>query len=336
MRFAVIGAGSWGSAVAWLLGSGGHTVCQWARNSEVACAINGQHRNPRYLSDVELPASISATLAMDEALGGADAVVMATPSSAVRTAAKVMAAYVGKGSAGAATPILLLSKGIEHDSGELLLDVLASELGTAERLAVLSGPNHAEEVARGMLCGTVIAANRPEVAAVFQEALACNSFRVYTSEDCIGVQLCGAAKNPIAIAAGVAQGLELGDNTAAMLMTRGLAEISRLVQAVGGQARTCMGLAGMGDLVVTCTSPHSRNRSFGEALAAGQTLADYERQTHMVVEGALACRSLPALAAKHGVALPITEQVRNLVWGGGNIDALLADLLERPFKPEFY
>jgi len=336
MRLAVVGAGSWGSAVAWLLGNNGHQVCIWARDAELVSVLNREGKNPRYLSEVQMPPSVKGNAELAQALDGAEAVVLATPSVAARQTGVALAAFIGKDSARPALPLLLLSKGIEHESGKLLLDVLAEELGAPERLAVLSGPNHAEEVARGLLSATVVAARSPEVAALFQTALSNANFRVYTAADTTGVQLCGAAKNVIAIAAGVAAGLGLGDNSAAMLMTRGLAEISRLAVALGGEQQTCMGLAGMGDLIVTCTSHFSRNRSFGEELARGGTLEAYMQRTHMVVEGAVACRSLPLLAQGAGIEMPISEHVRAVVWEGREVQAMLASLLERPAKPEFY
>jgi glycerol-3-phosphate dehydrogenase (NAD(P)+) len=339
MKIAVIGAGSWGSAIAWLLGNNGHAVRLWARSPELASAINSEHRNPRYISNVPLPASLVATASLSDALDAAEAVVLATPSAAVRTTAQAMADKLGRGRTGNSLPLLLLAKGLEiceyPKPPLLLLDVLAAELGAPERLAVLSGPNHAEEVALRMPAGSVVAARESGVAELFQQVLATPSFRVYSSDDCVGVQLCGAGKNVIAIAAGVAAGLKLGDNLAAMLMTRGLAEISRLVAASGGQPQTCMGLAGMGDLIVTCSSRHSRNRAFGLALAKGATLTKYEADTHMVVEGARACRALPALAATLSVEMPISEHVRGVVWEGRPLDKTLASLLDRPTKPEF-
>jgi len=382
MRIAVIGAGSWGSAVAWLLGSApqSHDVRLWARDEELVEAVNAQHRNPRYLASTALPPTVTATTALDVALDGAQAVVLATPSSAVRAIAARMAPYLGAAAAtgaatthaatatvtgtttatgattatgtaaatvtsaatatgaatGATTPLVLLSKGVERDSGLLLLDVLAAELGNPARLAVLSGPNHAEEVVRGLPAATVIASTGTATAAFFQEAFVTQAFRVYTSPDTTGVQLCGAAKNIIALAVGMAAGVGFGDNTAALIMTRGLAEISRLVTILGGDPLTCMGLAGMGDLVATCTSPHSRNRSFGLKLAQGTTLAQYEQQTHMVVEGALACKTVTDLAEKHGVELPISAQIRSVIWEGKPLGDTVEELTGRPAKPEFY
>ena len=216
------------------------------------------------------------------------------------------------------------------------MGVFESELGNRDRLAVLSGPNHAEEVIKGKPAGTVIASSGEDTAVLFRDLFASPTFRAYTSDDVTGVELCAAFKNVIAIAVGVAYGLGYGDNTAAMLMTRGLAEMSRLVVKCGGQAITCMGLAGAGDLIATCTSEHSRNRSFGVELARGGTLDEYRERTHMVVEGALACKTLQTLSEAYGVELPITEVVRGVVWEGADPNAAARDLFARPLTTEFY
>ncbi|MDR3136078.1 MAG: NAD(P)-dependent glycerol-3-phosphate dehydrogenase [Coriobacteriales bacterium] len=407
MRVAVIGAGSWGSAVARLLAGTGHSVMLWARNAQLVAHINATRQNPHYLPDIELGEGVAATDQMPVALQRAQAVVLATPSQAVRATCAAMASAYPPG-----VPLLLLSKGLENASGLLLLDVIAKVLATdqgsgssegkaatpresellataqgdkmpisapsgvfahaasvgvrvrefepsgvsagqaetygslkeqtpvvAERpvpLAVLSGPNHAEEVAREMLSATVIASQATAVAGFFQSLLGTDFFRIYTSTDTVGVQLCGAAKNVIAIASGLASGLGLGDNTAAMLMTRGLAEIARLVVACGGKGQTCMGLAGMGDLIATCTSQHSRNRAFGLALAAGAHYQDYERQNKMVVEGALACQSITRLACAHQVDMPICETMRGVIWEGQPLQEIIPALMRRSAKPEFY
>ncbi|MDR3053651.1 MAG: NAD(P)-dependent glycerol-3-phosphate dehydrogenase [Coriobacteriales bacterium] len=333
MRIAVIGAGSWGSAVAWLLANKGHSVSLWARDAALVATLNETHKNPRYLSDSELPASVVATTQLDQALNHAESVVLVTPSAATRAIAQKLAAT---GCLGTDVPLVLLSKGIEGGTGLLLLDVLEQELGNPARLAVLSGPNHAEEVALGIPAGTVIASSGQDTAVWLQELFSTPAFRVYTSADVIGVQLCGAAKNIIAIAVGMSAGLGYGDNTAAVIITRGLAEISRLVSKVGGEQLTCMGLAGMGDLIATCMSRHSRNRGFGLALAQGMTLEQYEQQRHMVVEGALACKAVCDLARTQGVEMPISEQVRSVVWEAQPLDAMIWKLLDRSSKPEFY
>lgn len=331
MNVTVIGAGSWGTATAIQLANNGHKVTLWARRGELAERINITGINEDYLSGVELPNTVCSISSIEIAVAQADAIVLATPSKAVRATCEELKAFYQEH-----TPVLLLSKGVENDTGLLLFDVIDSVLACRQNQAVLSGPNHAEEVARGMLSATVVAAHNENIALLFQELFASESFRVYTSSDVTGVQLCGAAKNVIAIAAGVAAGRGYGDNTAAMLMTRGLAEISRLVSAAGGESQTCMGLAGMGDLIVTCTSRHSRNRSFGEALGAGETLASYESRTRMVVEGALASKSVTELATSYEVELPICEMVRRVVWNNLPIDEMIPLLMMRPVKPEFY
>ncbi|MDR1088081.1 MAG: NAD(P)-dependent glycerol-3-phosphate dehydrogenase [Coriobacteriales bacterium] len=331
MNVTVIGAGSWGTAAAIQLALGGHKVLLWARRAELARRIEAERVNEDYLPGVLLPEDLTTTSSLEHAAEKADAMVLATPSKAVRATCELL-----KSSYRAGTPLLLLSKGIENSSGLFLLDVMDEILASRHHQAVLSGPNHAEEIARSMFSATVVAAEEPEVARLFQELFASEHFRVYTTDDTSGVQICGAAKNIIAIATGIAAGSGYGDNTAAMLMTRGLAEISRLVAARGGTSQTCMGLAGMGDLIVTCTSRHSRNRSFGEALAAGDTLASYEARTHMVVEGALASQSVVLLAHRSHVELPICEMVRRAVWEGLTLDEMIPLLMMRPAKPEFY
>ena len=211
-----------------------------------------------------------------------------------------------------------------------------AELGNVARLAVLSGPNHAEEVVKGIPSATVIASQNEATATFFQDLFACESFRTYVSDDVCGVELCAAFKNVIAIAVGISYGIGFGDNTAALLMTRGVAEMSRLVQAIGGQAITCMGLAGMGDMIATCTSEHSRNRAFGKYVAEGRTLAQYQEDTHMVVEGALACRTIQTLSRAYRVELPITDVVRAVVWEGADAQRAARVLAGRPLKTEFY
>lgn len=331
MRIAVIGAGSWGTALAQVLAGNGHDVGLWARKPEVAAAINADHRNPRYLSDVVLSERIAASSSHEEVLEGACAAVIVTPSSIMRDVADRLAGLVAED-----FPVVVCSKGVEEGSGLLPVEVFEAEMGNAARLAVLSGPNFAAEVIRGIPSGTVVASPDAGTAAFFQELFASDAFRTYASDDVIGVELCAAFKNVIAIAVGVSYGIGFGDNTAAMLMTRGIAEMSRLVVRCGGQALTCMGLAGTGDLVATCTSEHSRNRRFGKLLAEGGTLEEFTERTHMVVEGALACRTLKTLADAYGVELPITDVVRSVVWEGADPRDVAKTLTSRPLTTEFY
>ena len=331
MKIAVIGAGSWGTALAQVLAGNGHNVGLWARKPEVVQAINAEHHNPRYLSDEVLSERIVATLSHEDALLRAKAAVIVTPSNLLRGVGRALDA-----AADPRLPIVVCSKGVEEGSGLLPIDVMASEMGGRERFAVLSGPNHAEEVIRGVPAATVVASPSADTAAFFQDLFATEAFRTYTSDDVCGVELCAAFKNVIAIAVGLSYGMGFGDNTAALLLTRGLAEMSRLVVACGGQALTCMGLAGAGDMVATCMSRHSRNRRFGEMLAAGGTLADFAAKTHMVAEGAVACKSVARLAEERGVELPIAQVVRGIVWEGLDAQAAAESLASRPLTTEFY
>lgn len=331
MKVAVIGAGSWGTALAQVLASNGHEVMVWARNAEVVQTINAEHRNPRYLSDVSLHTGISATLSYEEAVRDAVAAVIVTPSNLMRDVACALADVVDK-----TFPLIICSKGVEEGSGLLPIEVFEAEMGCPERLAVLSGPNHAEEVIKGIPSGTVIASPAEKTASFFRDLFATETFRTYVSDDVCGVELCAAFKNVIAIAVGVSYGIGYGDNTAAMLMTRGLAEMSRLVVRAGGEAITCMGLAGTGDLIATCTSEHSRNRRFGKLLAEGGTLDDFTTQTHMVAEGALACKTLATLSDHYHVELPITDVVRSIVWEGADPLSVAKTLTSRPLTTEFY
>lgn len=331
MKVAVIGAGSWGTALAQTLALNGHNVSLWARKDSVVHGINHEHVNPRYLSDAKLSDNIVATTSYRDALLRAKAAVIVTPSNLLRGVARALSDVVDD-----QFPIVICSKGVEAESGYLPVGVFESELGNKDRLAVLSGPNHAEEVIKAKPAGTVIASSGQDTAVLFRDLFASPTFRTYTSDDVTGVELCAAFKNVIAIAVGVAYGLGYGDNTAAMLMTRGLAEMSRLTVKCGGQAITCMGLAGAGDLIATCTSEHSRNRSFGVELAQGGTLDGYRERTHMVVEGALACKTLKTLSDAYDVELPITDVVRSVVWEGADPKVAAKDLFARPLTTEFY
>lgn len=329
-RVAVIGSGSWGTAVARHLAINGSTVAMWAHSSEVARAINRDHANPRYLTGCALPDSIVAHDDLEGALESADAVVYVVPSNHLRDVARRSSAFVD-----ASAPVAVLTKGIEFETGKLMTQVVSDEIGLPERVAALSGPNHAEEVSRDVPSAAVIA-GLAQCASVFQTLFHSDRFRTYVSDDVVGVEVCAACKNIVAIACGIARGWGGGDNTAAMLMTRGLAEMSRLVSAMGGNPLTCMGLAGMGDLVATCTSPHSRNATFGAAFAGGETLEQYQSRTHMVVEGALACRSVDALAGRLGVEAPLTAAVKSLLHDGVSMEAVVEGLYARAPREEFY
>ena len=331
MSVAVIGAGSWGTAVARHLTVRGNEVHLWSHNAAAAASINESHVNPRYLASCELPETVRAFTGEAECLDGAESVVFVVPSSTLRETAARCAPFIQ-----GETPVIVLSKGIEFGSGKLMTEVVADELGGSQRIACLCGPNHAEEVSCDLPAATVIASADRECALYFQRLFLSDRFRVYITDDVTGVEICAAAKNVVAIACGIVRGLDLGDNAAALVMTRGLAEMSRLVAACGGNPLTCMGLAGMGDLVATCTSLHSRNSTFGAAFAAGESLESYERRTHMVVEGARACRSIRELAARRGVEVPITEAVYDLLYEHAAMADVLARLYSRTPTAEFY
>lgn len=309
MRIAVIGAGSWGTAVSWMLGGKGHDIKLWSREPEIAEGINLEHSNPMYLTDLVLSPSVYASPDVSEVLEGAEAVVMVTPSVGVRETAESMKEYLA-----ADTPIVILSKGVEGGTNFLMTEVLEDVLGNRARIAGLSGPNHAEEVSRGIPSATVVAAYEENIGRLFQDVFMTRFFRVYTNPDVVGVELCGASKNVVAVASGMCDGLGYGDNTRASLMTRGLAEMSRLGHARGAKALTYMGLAGMGDLIATCTSRHSRNRGLGELVAKGGTMEEFYERTHMVAEGALACITVDELGKAEGLELPITQQVRAVLY----------------------
>lgn len=330
-RVCVVGSGSWGTAAAGLVAPRVKQVGLWARRGEVAKAINSEHRNPAHLVDYQIPGNVFSSSELGEVARGAEAIVLAVPSDFLRTTCRQLAPIVEPD-----VPLLVLTKGIERGTCMLLADVVGEELGARGRVAVLSGPNHAEEICQGKLSAAVIASEDASVAELFRTVFVSPSFRAYASEDLVGVEVCGAIKNVIAIACGIAAGLEAGDNTLAVLMTRGIAEIGRFVSALGGDPLTCMGLAGMGDLVVTCTSRHSRNRSFGYAFASGESLADYEGRTHMVVEGARAALSAHELAERTHIEAPLCSAVHDLLYGGVSLEGAVSTLIERVPRQEFY
>lgn len=330
MRVAVIGAGSWGTAVAWLLGSKGIDVTVWAREPEIAEGINSHGRNPDFLKDVRLPPNVRSSSDVVEAASGASAVVVVTPSHGVRGVAEQMSTVLDD------IPVINLAKGVEQGTGMRMTQVLEDVLGKRERLAALSGPNHAEEVSKGVPSATVVAAYSEDVGKLFQELFMAPTFRVYTNPDVVGVELGGAAKNVVAVAAGMSDGLGYGDNTKATLMTRGLAEMSRLGVRLGANPLTYMGLAGMGDLIVTCTSRHSRNRALGEWVATGGTVDSYSAETHMVAEGAKSAVSIDDLATSLGLELPITRQVRAILYEGHSPGEAGAILMGRSAADELH
>jgi glycerol-3-phosphate dehydrogenase (NAD(P)+) len=325
---AVVGAGSWGTAVASLLARKTPTRL-WARSPAVADVINRRHANPDYLPGVALPESLMATADVEEAVGDAEILLVSVPSHGFRAVTERLAPHVGSG-----RTLVILTKGIEVGTNRRMSEIVGEVL-PGVTAGVLTGPNLAREVAEGQPAASVVALADEAQAERVQEALHSSTYRVYSSSDVIGCEVAGAAKNVIAIAAGMSDGLGFGENTRAALITRGLTELARVGTALGGQPLTFGGLAGVGDLVATCTSPRSRNRSLGFALGAGQTLAEAQAGTHMVAEGVRTAGPLVALAAQHGIEIPIVAQVAAIVAGTSSPREALADLMSRPARREW-
>ncbi|MFE2728179.1 NAD(P)H-dependent glycerol-3-phosphate dehydrogenase [Kitasatospora sp. NPDC059327] len=327
---AVLSAGSWGTAFASVLADTGTRVTMHARRAEVAEEINRNHRNERYLPGVDLPASLRATTDVERAVAGADFVVVSVPAQTLRANLATWAPLFGP-----LTVVVSLMKGIELDTGLRMSEVIREVAGVgAERVAVASGPNLAREIARKRPAASVVACVDEEVAARLQAACRTPYFRPYTNADIVGCELGGAVKNVIALAVGIAAGMGLGDNARSLLITRGLAETARLGAAIGADPHTFAGLAGMGDLVATCSSPLSRNRSFGERLGRGADVATAAAAAPQTSEGVKTSEALLALARCHRVEMPITEVVVRLLRGDVTLDQAGALLMERPPKPE--
>jgi glycerol-3-phosphate dehydrogenase (NAD(P)+) len=329
-RVAVFGAGSWGTAFSIVLADAGNDVTLWARREEVAAAVNDRRENADYLPGVELPPAIQATHDVEKALHGADVVVLATPSQSLRENLTQWAPYVERGAT-----FVSLMKGVELGTLERMSQVIAEITGAGpERIAVISGPNLAKEIARREPAASVVACEDEDVAKMLQARCHSPAFRPYTSVDVLGCELGGAYKNVVALSVGMAVGLGFGDNTTASLITRGLAETARLAMALGANPLTLMGLAGLGDLVATCSSPLSRNRTFGEKLGQGMTTEEIYASTRQVAEGAKSCSSLLALAERTGVDAPIAHHVDALVDGRMTAAEMMDAFIARDTKAE--
>jgi glycerol-3-phosphate dehydrogenase (NAD(P)+) len=330
-RVAVLGAGSWGTAFAKVMADAGREVRLWARRTEVAAAINERHANPDYLPGIVLPTLLTATADAAEALDGADAVVFAVPSQTLRANLAGWRDLLPQG-----RTLVSLAKGVEL--GTLLrMSEVISEVAEvpADQVAVVTGPNLAREIAAEEPTATVIACADHDRAVALQQACTTGYFRSYTNTDVIGCELGGAGKNVIALACGIAAGMGFGDNTRASLITRGLAETARLGTALGADPLTFAGLAGLGDLVATCSSPLSRNRTFGEHLGRGESLAQAEAANHgQIAEGVKSCKSICALGERHGVELPIADAVRRVCHEGLSAAEMGKELISRAPRPE--
>jgi glycerol-3-phosphate dehydrogenase (NAD(P)+) len=308
VRVTVLGAGSWGTTVAALV-AGRHDTLLWARDSEQAQAIDRTRENAKYLAGVPLPDRLRATSDLAEAAGHAQVLVVGVPSGAFRATLTEAAPSVEPW-----IPVVSLAKGLEQHSRLRMTEVIREVL-PGHPTAALTGPNIAREIAGGSAAAAVVATPDLEVAAALQRLLQRGVFRIYTNHDVIGCELGGALKNVVAIASGIAQGLFVGDNTRSAVMTRGLAELTRLGVALGADAATFAGLAGMGDLVVTCMSPHSRNRHVGEQLGLGRSLDEILGEMHMVAEGVRTAATVHEIADELGIAMPVCDTVYRVVTG---------------------
>jgi glycerol-3-phosphate dehydrogenase (NAD(P)+) len=332
MKAAVLGAGSWGTTFAQVLCDAGTPVTLWARRADTVDAINDLHENPRYLQGITLPPTLTATTDVAAVLDGADLVFLAVPAQTLRDQLSACRPLIP-----ANALLVSLMKGIEHGSDKRMSEVIMETASvTPARVAVISGPNLAREIAERQVAASVVACSDEMSARLLQRACHTGYFRPYWNTDVLGCELGGTVKNVIALAVGIAVALGLGDNTKATLITRGLAEMARLGEAMGADPRTFAGLAGMGDLVATCSSPLSRNRRFGEYLGQGMNVAQAKERTTQTAEGVTSCAPVLELARKYGVEMPITEAVAGLITGHLSVGDAAALLMSRSAKPEWY
>jgi len=327
-KIAVIGSGSWGTAFSRMLGNNNHKVSLWSYFEEESCELKANRENRRFLPNVLLPESISYTSDIEECVKDSELIVIATPSHTVRETSKKLAPFVFDGQI-----IVIISKGFDGETLMRLSEVVSSEIPNA-RVASMSGPSHAEEVGRDLPTTNVVAHADLEVAQYAQDLFMTPNFRVYTSTDIIGVELGGSLKNVIALCAGITDGLGFGDNTKAALMTRGLAEIIRLGTAMGGRLETFAGLTGIGDLIVTCTSMHSRNRRAGILIGQGKTPQEAQAEVKMVVEGVKTAQAAYRLSKKYNIDMPITEKAYQVLFEGKSPIEAVTELMGRAKKGE--
>lgn len=328
-KISLLGAGTWGSALAILLSGNGHDVTIWTKIEKEAKGLAENRNNLRNLPGAVLPETVKITLDMEEACRDRDLIVMAVASPYIRQTAKEAAPFIRKGQI-----LVNVSKGIEDRTLYTLSQVIKEEIPQAD-VAVLSGPSHAEEVSRGVPTTVVVGAETKVTARFVQDIFMNDVFRVYTSPDITGIELGGSLKNVIALAAGIVDGLGFGDNTKAALMTRGMAEISRLGIKMGGKMETFAGLSGFGDLFVTCTSKHSRNWNAGYLMGQGKSMEEAMQQVNQVVEGVNSARAALELANRHGVEMPIVEQINLLLFEKKSAKDALSDLLMRDRRKEY-
>jgi glycerol-3-phosphate dehydrogenase (NAD(P)+) len=330
MTVAVIGAGSWGTAVAAIVAGNAPTTL-WARREDLAVQLNTTHENGDYLPGIALPDTLAATCDLEQACRDAEVVVLGVPSHGFRTVLGAARPFIPPD-----VPVISLSKGVEQDTLRRMTEVIGDVLDDHDPscIGVLTGPNLAKEVAGGQPTASVVATADQDVAESLQQLFLGPTFRVYTNPDVVGCEIAGACKNVLAIGAGIAHGLGYGDNTKAALITRGLAELARLGVALGGDPMTFAGLAGMGDLIATCNSPQSRNRRVGVELGEGRSLDEIVAATNMVAEGVKSTRAVLALAARHDVEMPLASFVGRVLYEGARPADLVTELMLRKAKPE--
>jgi glycerol-3-phosphate dehydrogenase (NAD(P)+) len=331
-RVAVIGAGSWGTAVAKIVATNADTTL-WARRRELAQQIEERRENRDYLAGVSLPQTLGVTSELEQACAGADVVVLGVPSHGLRAVLEEAAPAIAP-----TVPLVSLAKGVEQGTLRRMTEVVAEVLPAhaADRIGVLTGPNLAREIAEGQPAASVVAMRDDDTATELQQLFMTATFRVYTNPDVVGCEIAGALKNVMAIAAGIADGLGYGDNTKAALLTRGLAELTRLGIALGGNPLTFSGLAGMGDLVATCTSTKSRNRTVGVELGRGRLLDEIVAEMNMVAEGVKSTAAVLELARRNQIEMPIAEQVGAVLYDDKRADELVPALMLREAKPELH
>jgi glycerol-3-phosphate dehydrogenase (NAD(P)+) len=328
-RIAIIGAGSWGTALAVVAARAGHDVCLWSRNAEVVSSINERRSNSRYLVSTSIPANVTATGDLGVALHETSTVLLAAPSHASRELLIAMSPLLHQDAI-----IVGVSKGIEIESGKRISEIAKEVVAGSHSYVCLSGPSFAKEVVERHPTAIVAASKDPAAARMVQNELSFENLRIYTNTDVIGTELGGSVKNVMAIAAGMTAGLGFGANSVAALITRGLAEITRLARREGAQVETLMGLAGLGDLVLTCTGSLSRNRFVGEELGKGRTLDEIAAEMNEVAEGINTARAVKKLADRAGLEMPITNEVNAVLYDGKPARDAVAELMSRPLREE--
>lgn len=327
-RIAIVGAGSWGTALAVIAARAGHEVALWSRDSEIVKSINQSRLNSRYLTSIAIPERVSATNNLDDALDNASLVLLAAPSHAARQLLTAMTPELDDDAI-----VVSVSKGIEIETGKRISEIV-KEVAGSRAFVCLSGPSFAKEVVTGSPTAVVAASKDATAARTVQNDLSFENLRIYTNADVIGTELGGSVKNVMAIAAGMTTGLGFGSNSVAALITRGLAEITRLARREGAHIETLMGLAGLGDLVLTCTGQLSRNRFVGEQLGKGIPLDEIESSMNEVAEGIKTTLAVKQLAARAGLEMPITNEVNAVLYEGKPVRAAVAELMSRPLREE--